>query len=429
MSDSSEWKSVITKAWKNRSKDKNPPLLSLVDEGFDEQEVLAMVEVILSGQITMNQKTFKFEDEFAKFIGSKYAVFVNSGSSANLLAVACAFYQNLFNGTDPNYGLVKDCEVLVPAVCWSTSVWPVVQCGMVPIFVDVDPYTLNIDLEDMKKKITKKTRGVIAVHILGNATDMKEFMAITKKHNLVVIEDTCESLGSKSGDKCLGTFGDYGTYSFFFSHHMTTGEGGMVVCNKKEDYDLLLSMRAHGWSRMLQQKDKENVEKLSPDIDPRFLFINTGFNLRPTDVAASMGLVQLKKLPEMNENRIKNRANLIKALEAHKKWDKQLVFPTLGKGMSYCVWFGFCFLVVKGNRDKLIKYLSEKRVENRPVVSGNFVRQPALKKLGYKLDPKDFPGAEKINNIGMFIGLHATLLSEKNIKEIADVIMDFDFSS
>jgi len=158
MSDSSEWKSVITKAWKNRSKDKNPPLLSLVDEGFDEQEVLAMVEVILSGQITMNQKTFKFEDEFAKFIGSKYAVFVNSGSSANLLAVACAFYQNLFNGTDPNYGLVKDCEVLVPAVCWSTSVWPVVQCGMVPIFVDVDPYTLNIDLEDMKKKITKKNK-------------------------------------------------------------------------------------------------------------------------------------------------------------------------------------------------------------------------------------------------------------------------------
>lgn len=257
---------------------------------------------------------------------------------------------------------------------------------------------------------------------------MKELMEIVKKHNLVLIEDTCESLGSKSGDKCLGTFGDYGTYSFFFSHHMTTGEGGMVVCNKKEDYDLLLSMRAHGWSRMLQQKDKEIVEKKSPDVDPRFLFINTGFNLRPTDVAASMGSVQLKKLPQMNENRIKNRDNLIKALKKHKNWDGQLSFPELGKGMTYCVWFGFCFSLVKGSRDNMIKYLNEKRVENRPIVSGNFVRQPALKKLGYNLDPKDFPGAEKLNNDGMFIGLHATLLTDENITEIADVIMGFDFS-
>jgi len=166
---------------------------------------------------------------------------VNSGSSANLLAMSVAYHYSI----ETNTGLTKGCEVLVPSVCWSTSVWPIVQFGCKPVFVDVDPKTLNIDLEDMKKKITKETKGIIAVHVLGNATDMKEFMKIVEEHKLVLIEDNCESLGSTSNDKYLGTFGQFGTFSFFFSHHMTTGEGGMVVCHTEDHYFLLLSMRAH----------------------------------------------------------------------------------------------------------------------------------------------------------------------------------------
>jgi CDP-4-dehydro-6-deoxyglucose reductase, E1 len=185
------WKEEIEKAWNGREKNKNQPLLSLCDDGYSIDEVNVMIESILTGQLSMGKKVVEFEKTFAKYVGAEYAVMVNSGSSANLLAMSVAYHYSL----ETNTGLTKGCEILVPAVCWSTSVWPIVQFGCKPVFVDVDPKTMNIDLEDMEKKITKDTKGVVAVHVLGNATNMTKFMELIEKNNLVLIEDNCESLG------------------------------------------------------------------------------------------------------------------------------------------------------------------------------------------------------------------------------------------
>jgi len=174
--------------------------------------MLAMIDSLLTGQLSMGPNVLKMEEAFCKYTGSKYAVMVNSGSSANLLALSAAYFVHLDN---EKKCLRPGSEVLVPAVCWSTSVWPIVQLGLKPVFVDVDPFTLNVCLKDLRKKITKNSSGFVAVHVMGNACNMDELLEICEEFNLVLIEDTCESLGSKFKNKLLGTFGEYGTYSFF----------------------------------------------------------------------------------------------------------------------------------------------------------------------------------------------------------------------
>ena len=215
----------------------------LIENTYEKQEIISMIKVLIGNRLTMGKNVDLFEKEFAKYVGSKYAIMVNSGSSANLLSMAVAvnyLRKNKLNDGD---------KILIPAVCWSTSVWPITQMNLIPVFVDVDPMTMNMDLDDMEKKLTKDVRGIVAVHILGNCTNMDRLMNLVKKHDLFLMEDTCESLGSKYKNKCLGTFGDFGTYSFYYSHHITTVEGGMIVCNDDEDYELLKCLRAHGWTR------------------------------------------------------------------------------------------------------------------------------------------------------------------------------------
>ena len=208
---------------------KNKYLLS--PNSFSNDDIIKASKVLFSKKITMGNITKIFEKKFAKFIGSKYALMVNSGSSANLLAMFA-----LINPLKKNYLKPGD-ECLIPALCWSTSLWPIVQAGLRPKFVDVDPTTLNISIQDLKKKINKRTKAIMSVHVLGNTTNMDELNKIIKKKKLFLIEDTCESLGSKYSKKYLGTLGDFGTYSFYYSHQITSGEGGMITCNNKEDYD------------------------------------------------------------------------------------------------------------------------------------------------------------------------------------------------
>ena len=338
---------------------------------------------------------------------------VNSGSSANLLALAVAvnpWRKRRFQAGD---------EVLVPAVCWSTSVWPLIQMNLKPVFVDVDPRTLNIDIADMKKKTTAKTKGLLAVHVLGNCAPMDEVMSFARERDWIVIEDTCESLGSTWQKKALGTLGDMGTYSFYFSHHMTTGEGGMVVARTQEDYDLLKCLRAHGWTRELS--NRAELEAQHSIVDSRFLFVNVGYNFRPMEVQAALGITQLAKLTRMNENRVRNWTNLTNALKMHPKWNGQLIFPQAPEGASP-VWFGFPAILadsVAGSlRDYLAK-LSELGVENRPVVSGNFARQPGLKLFDSDTDWQALKGAERIHQRGFFIGLHAQLLPAEKVMDLA----------
>lgn len=393
----------------------------LIAQSFGADEIIAMTETLLSGRLTMASRVKEFENAFAAYVGAPHAVMVNSGSSANLLAMAVLsnpLRQKRFRPGD---------EVLVPAVCWSTSVWPILQMGLKPVFVDCDPRTLNADLNDVRAKITPRTRGMVAVHILGNACNMPELTAIARKHDWLWIEDTCESLGSQSHGQTLGTFADFGTYSFYFSHHLTTGEGGMVVCKTQEDADLMRSLRAHGWTRELS--NRAEVESRHPDVDSRFMFVNVGYNLRPMEIQATMGLVQLAKIETLNAARVQNAKRLIEAFQAHPKWDDQFEFP-LASPETHAVWFGFPALLAPrfaARHGAFLNYLTQKGVENRPIVSGNFTRQPGLKLYDVNCKPSDFPGAETVGSRGFFFGLHTTPLSSAQIKELADLCLGFDF--
>lgn len=382
----------------------------------DADDILHMISNLLTEKFTMGEQVSNFEKMFAEYIGVKHAIMVNSGSSANLIALS------VLTNHKCNNRLVSDDEVLVPALCWSTSVFPIIQCNLTPVFVDVDSDTLNIDLEDLERKITSKTKAIMLVHVLGNSTNMNRLMEIVNKHNLILIEDTCESLGSKYNYKYLGTFGSIGTYSFYYSHHITTIEGGMVVTNDDDYYELMKCLRAHGWSRNLKNKDEIQAE--FPDIDPRFTFVNLGYNVRPMELQATMGTSQLKKLETKNNNRKINYRKIISKIEK----DPRNIFISFPNEIDSgdIAWFGITLFV---NNTIVLKdylnYLTNNGVENRPIITGNIIRQPVIKDLYPNLDPLDFPGAEKCHFRGLFIGLSSSLMSDMLIEELVNILLDY----
>jgi CDP-4-dehydro-6-deoxyglucose reductase, E1 len=413
-----DFRDAIVAEWRRREAARAPrSLFPLIGNSFDHHEIIAAVDVLLSGRLTMGDKVRQFEQEFAHLVGAPYAVMVNSGSSANLLAVAAA--------TAPSRSsrLAAGDEVLVPAVCWATSVWPLLQHTLRPVFVDVDPRTLNVDVDDLERRITSRTRAIFAVHVLGNSASMTPMVDMAKRHGLLLIEDTCESLGSTSGGRYLGSLGDFGTYSFYYSHHITTGEGGMVVCQTLEDVDLLRSLRSHGWSRDLS--NREAVERQFSDVDPRFLFVHSGYNVRPLELQAAIGLCQIERLGAMNEVRNANRERLLRALHEHELWDGRFEFPHAGEGTT-AAWFGLPCLLRAGfpvAKRAFLEHLTRSGVENRPIISGNFTRQPGLRAHGLVCDPEAYPGAEAVDQRGFFIGIHTEMLPESTIDQLADILL------
>ena len=382
---------------------------------FGEEEIQAAIAVLRSSFVTMGQRCFDFEDAFAKYLGVKNAVFVNSGSSANLLAFfALANSECHIPG---RRRLEPGSEVIVPAVTWSTTIWPIVQAGGIPVLVDSDPQTLQMDLDAVKKAISPKTVGICPVHVLGNAVAMKELMAIADEHGLWVMEDTCEALGTKTDGRFVGTVGNLGTYSFFFSHHMTTIEGGMVVTNDDTLAELLRCMRAHGWTRHL--KNRKEVEAQHADIDPRFLFVNTGFNLRPTEINAAFGFPQLRKLQGFNERRV----------EIADKWTRAFM-PLIEKGIfkpmkttrgTDSTWFGYPIICSdRKTREAFQAHLEKNGIETRPVICGNLARQPAFKMIPHRIAGA-LSGADHIMDCGLFWGSHP-LMSEQEVDYVIQVV-------
>jgi len=381
----------------------------------DADDITKMIGTLLSEKFTMGEQVEKFEKMFAEYMGVKYAVMVNSGSSANLLALSALtnYKCNKLNPGD---------EVLVPAVCWSTSVFPIIQCNLKPIFVDVDPKTLNIDLDDLKNKITNKTKAIMLVHVLGNSTNMEKLMEIMNKHNLILIEDTCESLGSTYNNQYLGTFGCMGTYSFYYSHHITCVEGGMVITNDDQYYELVKCLRAHGWTRSM--KDKEQIHKEFSDIDPRFTFVNLGYNVRPMEIQGTMGISQLHKLKSKNDNRKINYNNIKGKIEGDPR-NKFLSFPKEIEGGDIA-WFGITLFLDEGIKlSEYLDYLTNNKVENRPIITGNMIRQPVIKDLYPDLNPLDFKGAEYCHFRGCFIGLPSSLMSDDLVVELVDILLNY----
>jgi CDP-4-dehydro-6-deoxyglucose reductase, E1 len=384
----------------------------LATSSWDDKEIEALNRVIKSGNFSMGAEVKEFERQYANYVGSKYCVMVNSGSSANLLAVASLFYTK-------NPKLKRGDEVIVPAVSWSTSYHPLYQYGLKIKFVDVDLQTLNYDLKQLEVAITDDTKLILTVDLLGNPNDYDAITKIIGKRDIEILEDSCESMGAEYNNKKVGVFGLLGTFSTFFSHHIATMEGGMIVTSDRELYHILISLRAHGWTRGLP-KDNEIIELSSNQFDEAFNFILPGYNVRPIEMAGAVGLEQLKKLPLFVENRRSNAMLFIKLFEDN---ENLIIQKEIGKSS----WFGFS-LIVKDTaafkRNDLIELFSQNKIECRPIVSGNFTNNSVIKYYDYEIFGK-LKNAEKIHHQGIFIGNHPYDISD-NLKAVHDVIFHLD---
>lgn len=395
----------------------NYPLLS---DAFNSQDINVAVKVLKSKFITMSKVTKKFESLFAKKMGVKYALMTNSGSSANLLAMSC-----LTNPLSSNK-LSSDDEVIIPAICWSTSLWPIIQNNLKPVFVDVELDTFNIDVKKIIKKINYRTKAIMLVHVLGTSTNMDKIIQIAKKYKLKIIEDTCESLGAEYNKKKLGTIGDFGCFSFYYSHQITSGEGGMIVCNNFKNYNILKTLRSHGWSRntTFHNHFKKNYKQLND----KFLFIGPGYNVRPTDIQASIALNQFKRLKSLMNIRNQNRLKIITNLKKHKNWNDQFKFVDVDNKIKPS-WFGLPIMINKTNintKKKFLQFLTNKNIENRPIISGNFLNQPASKLYKFRCNKNDFKNANEIEKRGFFIGLHTKKISSREINYITENLLSLD---
>ena len=364
---------------------------NLASDSWDSEEISAINDVIKSNRYTMGPKVKKFEDEFASHFNSDYAIMVNSGSSANLLMIASLFYSK-------EYDLKEGDEVIVPAVSWSTTYYPVHQYGLKFVFVDVDRDTLNISPEEIKKAISPKTKIIFAVNLLGNPCEFDEIIRICKKNNIILIEDNCESLGAKYQEKFTGTCGIMGSFSFFFSHHLQTMEGGMILTNDKNLYELCVSLRAHGWIRDLP--DDNSIEKKTGNsFHDSFNFVTPGYGIRPLEMSGAIGSVQLQKLPIFISNRKKN-ATIFKSLFENE--------PNIAiqQETEVSSWFGFSLLLtnkLSSFRDDLINILKENNIECRPIVAGNFTKNPVIKFMDYDIRG-ELSASDEIDKNGFFVG-------------------------
>jgi Predicted pyridoxal phosphate-dependent enzyme apparently involved in regulation of cell wall biogenesis len=360
---------------------------------FDVEEVIAAVDSMCSFRTTMWEKTRSFETAFSKIFKHNETIMVNSGSSADLL-IAFALVNPMAKLLNPGD------EVLVPSVTWPTQIWSAMMAGLKVRLVDTDPLTLNMDLQDMEAKISPKTRAISLVHLMGNPCDMDKVMAICKKHDLILIEDCCESLGAKFNKQPVGTFGTACSYSFFFSHHITTMEGGMIGCQDDRLSDLFRLLRAHGWARNVKHMHVEPAAGL----DPRYMFLNWGFNVRPTELQAGFGLIQLERQAGFHEQRKKNAAHFQNFLQQHKN------FMNLMKvhQKAECSWFALPIILTPEcpfKKDDFLHYLESQGVETRPVVAGNLAFQPVCK-LFPDLQAEHLQGSSQVHDRGFYLGLY-----------------------
>lgn len=364
----------------------------LSDETWDNKELEAIQRVMKSNFYSMGKEVKSFEEEFADKFGSKYAVMSNSGSSANLLAIASLIYSKKLNPGD---------EIIVPAVSWSTTYFPLCQHNLKIKFVDIDKYTLNIDIESFKKAITPSTKAFFAVNLLGNPNEFDDIIQLCNDNNIILIEDNCESMGAVYNGKQLGTIGLLGTYSTFYSHHLCTMEGGITITDNEELYHYLLSIRAHGWTRNLPANSKIYTKK-EDEFYESFNFIVPGYNLRPLEMEAAIGREQLKKLDKFIHQRRNNAEYFRDRISTFKNIRIQ-------KEIQNSSWFGFALILeneLSNKRADLVRLLGQYNIDVRPIVAGNFTRNKAIEYLNYEIYAT-LKNADEIHDNGIFIGNHS----------------------
>ena len=389
-------------------------LYPLASSTWDKDEVIALQKVIDSGIFTMGDNVASFEKAFSDYIGKKYCVMVNSGSSANLLATAALFYRK----NDP---LCRGDEIIVPAVSWPTTYYPLYQYGLKLKFIDIDLDTFNYDLEALESAITDETKAVMIVNLLGNPNDFTKIERIVGDRNIKLIEDNCEALGAEYKGRKTGTFEIVGTFSTFFSHHITTMEGGLVVTDDEEIYHIMLCLRAHGWTRQLPKKNKVCGIKSDNNFEESYRFVLPGYNVRPLELSGAAGLIQLKKLPRFINVRRENAEIFQEFFANHKIFSIQ-------KEVSHSSWFGFAFVMKEGlalERKTVIDIMVNNGVECRPIVAGNITKNPVMKWLDYEIYG-NLHNADLIDKNGFFIGNHHYDLTNK-LTELKEILSPQNF--
>ena len=362
----------------------------LAADTWDEKEYDAINKVIKSNRFTIGPEVDMFEKEFAEYFGSKYAVMVNSGSSANLIAISALILSGKYN-------LNKGDEVIVPAVSWATTYTVLHQCGLKLKFIDIDLNTLNLDLNQIKNAISENTKAIFAVNLLGNPNDFDKLMDICEKNDLILIEDNCESMGAKYKGKYAGTFGVCGTFSTFYSHHMATMEGGMILTDDSELNDIMKSIRSHGWTRDLNENSPFSTK--NEKFYEMFNFIFPGYNVRPIEMEAAIGREQLKKLDGFLKERKDNGKYF---LELFTNIDS----ISLQKNQDDSSFFGFPIIFKnKSERKIFIELCDENNIEYRPIVAGNFTKNKVIEYFDYTIHG-ELTNSDILHNNGLFIGNH-----------------------
>jgi len=378
--------------------------IPLVKNTISNGEIDSLIEWLKTHpRLTKGDLTLKFEEEWSKFLGVKHSVFVNSGSSANLLMIYALLEMKLINR--------GDC-VIVPSLSWATSLAPVIQFGLKPVLCDCNLDDLSIDLDHFSELILKHSpKALLLVPILGFVPNMDRIIEICQKNNIILIEDTCESLGSLYKNKQLGNFGLMSSFSTYFGHHISTIEGGMVCTNDTKIFNILKALRSHGWARDMDSdtaqvlKDNYNIS----DFNELYTFYYTGFNVRATDLQAFLGLNQLKKLPEIIEVRNRN-------YQLYRQKLKSTLWKTKDDENNFIS--NFAYPIISEKRDLIVESLKNNNIECRPLLSGSLARQPYwFENFG----ETPLKNCDLIHNHGMYLPNNHEM-SENEIAYICDII-------
>ena len=365
----------------------------LASSTWGTEEIDAMQRVIQSGMFTMGENVKAFEAAFAKQFGSKHALMVGSGSAANLVGVGALFHAK-------DRPLQRGDEVIVPSISWSTTYYPLQQYGLRLRFVDVELDTLNFDVSKLEAALTKKTRMVVAVSILGNPCALDVMRAFCDKHGLILFEDNCESMGATLNGRQCGTFGHIGTFSTFFSHHISTMEGGVIVTDDTDLFHVAKSMRAHGWTRDLPA-DTKIYDRREDDFYEAYRFILPGYNARPLELSGAIGLEQLKKLDRLIEIRRKNAELWVKLMSGDERF---IIQREHGRSS----WFAFTVILnpkMKIDRAKVMSALKKADIGYRIITGGCFLRHDVIKYFDYDT-VGEIVHANTAHDRGFFVGNH-----------------------
>ncbi len=411
-----------------RTKEKFIPGKTYINYGgriYDEKELINLVDSSLDFWLTTGKKSDVFEKKFADFLGAKYCLLTNSGSSANLLAITALTSPKL-----KERGLKPGDEVITVACGFPTTLNPIIQNNLTPVFVDIKLGSYNIDTDEIEKAISKKTKAIFIAHTLGNPFNIGKVQKIAKKHNLWLVEDNCDALGSKYDGKHTGTFGDISTNSFYPAHHITMGEGGAVLTNSLELKKIIASFRDWGrdcWcesgrDNTCKKRFSWQLGKLPFGYDHKYIYSHIGYNLKATDMQAAIGLAQLKKLPLFIKKRINNFNEIYKIMSPYQKY---LLLPKAEKNCQPS-WFGFPILVKNTapfSRNDMINYLENNKIATRMLFGGNLLKQPAYAGIKHRVHGQ-LKNTDVVMENLFWIGVYPGIKKEQ-INYIAETIKKF----